>query len=226
MAIESKRTLFVIIGIVLLVTLGGQYENMLPLFYYLLQTMAVVSLLYGGYLWTRIKNIHWGWMFTMLIWPIGLTTLFLIRGNQQMVYKNYVQDPKEMATVDYIQLAGIAKTLNRDGNYKKTIELLTPYVNYNDNRCELLYNELAIAYGKLGSQKNRLKYWSYAYEFHKKAYHINQNNPVNIFNLAMAATWLKKYYEAEELFKRYLESGHHRERQLAIELLDEIRTAR
>lgn len=42
----------------------------------------------------------------------------------------------------------------------------------------------------------------------------------------MAATWLKKYSEAEELLMKYIESGHLRERQLAIELLDEIRATR
>lgn len=78
------------------------------------------------------------------------------RDNQHMYYYNSKQGPGEEAAFNYKELASMAETLNMRGKYKKTIELLSPYINHYDNICESFFNELAIAYGKLGSQKHNL----------------------------------------------------------------------
>ena len=120
---------------------------------------------------------------------------------------------------NYQQLALRAEQMNINGDYQDAIKLLEPYVNEEENNNTSFFNELGIAYGKRGAQLQDVSLWRKAYNCHKKSYILDSNEPMYMFNLAMAATWLENYEEAKELFKKYIESGHQKERNLAKDLL-------
>ena len=124
--------------------------------------------------------------------------------------------------VDYQQLALRAEQLNIQGNYCAVVKLLEPYAKRPNNKNTSFFNELGIAYGKIGSQLQDTAFWQKAYDCHKNAYRLDSNEPMYMFNLAMAATWIGHYGEAKELFTKYLESGHRRERELAIDILKKL----
>lgn len=77
MSVRTQRTIFVVLGILLLFFLGGLdigfWEGLA------LSAIEVFLLLYGGYLWAKVKGRHWAWMLTMLFWPVGVLTLFLLK---------------------------------------------------------------------------------------------------------------------------------------------------
>ena len=120
---------------------------------------------------------------------------------------------------DYQELALSAEQLNIRGDYRAVVELLEPYVGNINNKNTSFFNELGIAYGKIGSQLQDVAFWYKAYDCHKKAYDLDSNEPIYMFNLAIAATWIEHYEEAQELTAKYLESGHRKERKLAKDLL-------
>jgi len=103
MSIPTQRTIFVIIGIVLSIYIGGLAEHYIgglaeqyigglteqyigglaeqpsSWHYLILESIVSLFLLYGGYLWAKLKGRHWAWMFTMLIWPLGVLTFEILR---------------------------------------------------------------------------------------------------------------------------------------------------
>lgn len=127
-----------------------------------------------------------------------------------------------MSSLDYQQLALRAEQMNIRGDYRGVLELLEPYVGEPDNNNTSFFNELGIAYGKIGSQLQDAAFWHKAYDCHKDAYRQDSNEPIYIFNLAMAAAWIKNYDEAKELFKEYLDSNHKKRCKLATDMLREL----
>lgn len=124
--------------------------------------------------------------------------------------------------VDYQQLALRAEQLNIQGNYRAVVKLLEPYAKRPNNKNTSFFNELGIAYGKIGSQLQDTAFWQKAYDCHTNAYRLDSNEPMYMFNLAMAAIWIGHYGEAKELLTKYLGSGHKRKRELAIDILKKI----
>lgn len=123
---------------------------------------------------------------------------------------------------DYQELALRAEQLNIRGDYRAVVDLLKPHTGDIDNENTSFFNELGIAYGKIGAQLQDIAFWHKAYDCHKKAYDLDSNEPIYMFNLAMAATWIEHYEEAQKLTTKYLESGHGRERKLAKDLLEKL----
>ena len=54
------------------------YQDPTPYFWYL-YIWAIVFILTGCYIWTRLKNRHWAWMFFGLVAPIGLIPLWKMK---------------------------------------------------------------------------------------------------------------------------------------------------
>lgn len=82
MSMPTQRTVFVIVGIVMLICLVGLEDYLFTLWswdYLILQSISAFSILYGGYLWAKVKGRHWAWMFTMLFWPLGLLVLLILK---------------------------------------------------------------------------------------------------------------------------------------------------
>ena len=124
---------------------------------------------------------------------------------------------------DYQELALRAEQLNIRGDYRAVVEMLELYAGDMDNENTSFFNELGIAYGKLGVQFQDIAFWRKAYDRHKKAYDLDNNEPIYMFNLAMAATWIEHYEDARKLTTKYPESGHERERKLAKDLLEKLK---
>ena len=124
---------------------------------------------------------------------------------------------------DYQVHALRAEQLNTQGDHQAVIELLEPYAEDSDNENTSFFNELGIAYGKIGAQLQDVVFWCKAYDSHKRAHDLDNKEPIYMFNLAMAATWLERYEEAKDLTTRYIQSGHARERKLAKELLKKLK---
>lgn len=120
---------------------------------------------------------------------------------------------------NYQQLALKAEQMNINGDHQGVIELLEPYANEEENNNMSFFNELGVVYGKHGTQPKDISLWRKAYDCHKKSYLFDSNKPMYMFNLAMVATWLENYEEAKKLFKKYVESGHQREHDLAKDVL-------
>jgi len=125
--------------------------------------------------------------------------------------------------VNYQAMAFTAEALNNKGKHQNAINLLLPDVEHPDNQNTSFFNELGIAYGKIGSKTNDRSYREKAYDYHKKAYDLDNNEPIYMLNLAMSATWIERYEEAKELMQKYLESGHARERKLAKDILKKLK---
>jgi len=236
MSIKTQRTVFLIIGVVMLIYIGILVKQLSFLGYLVLQSIDAFFLFYGAYLWTRLKRRHWAWIFTMIFWPLGVLILFLLKESKKND-DNQVSHPKTdpEGTIkrpledklqgggqferDYQQLAFRAEQMNIRGDYQGVIELLEPYAGKPDNDNTNLFNELGVAYGKIGSQLQDTVLWHKAYDCHKRAYLLDSNEAIYMFNLAMAATWIGNYGEAKELFKKYLKSGHRKDRELASDIL-------
>jgi len=120
---------------------------------------------------------------------------------------------------NYQQFALRAEQMNINGDHQSVIELLEPYANEEKNNNTSFFNELGIAYGKRGTQFQDVSLWRKAHDCHKKSYLSDSDEPIYMFNLAVADTWLENYEEAKELFRKYVESGHQKERDLAKDLL-------
>lgn len=80
-----RIAVFVIVGILL-----NFYSNTLNSLGYiswgtqlLFNGIGAGFLLYGGYLWAKLKGWHWAWMFTMLIFPVGILVLSLLKDRKQ-----------------------------------------------------------------------------------------------------------------------------------------------
>ena len=124
--------------------------------------------------------------------------------------------------LDYQQMAFTAEALNNQGRHQEAIQLLLPAAVQPDNQNTSFFNEIGIAYGKIGSKTNDLSYWVEAYKYHRKAYELDSAEPMYMFNLAMAASWLNKLDEALDLFKKYVATGHQRERKLALDAVKKL----
>ena len=240
MSIRTQRTVFLIIGIFMLIYIGGLAERLSFWHYLVLQSIDAFFLFYGAYLWTKLKNRHWAWIFTMIFWPVGLLVLSMLKesgtkDDDQAIQPGTdlggtIQRPSEdklkgggQFSGDYQQLALRAEQLNIRGDYRGVVELLEPYTGNPDNKNTSFFNELGIAYGKIGSQLQDTAFWHKAYDCHKNAYRLDSNEPIYMFNLAMAATWIENYEKAQELLIKYLESGHRKELQLAKNVLKKLK---
>jgi len=124
--------------------------------------------------------------------------------------------------LDYQQMAFVAEALNNQGRHQEAIQLLLPGAEQPDNQNTSFFNEMGIAYGNIGSKTKDLSYWVKAYKYHRKAYELDSAEPMYMFNLAMAASWLDKRDEALDLFKKYVASGHQRRRELARDLVKKL----
>jgi hypothetical protein len=133
-------------------------------------------------------------------------------------YQNIKKDAFE-----YQRLAIEAEHLNLIGEYRAAIKLLEPYAENENNNNPSFSNELGVAYGKVGSQFQDIALWHKAYYYHKKSFNTDSNQPIYMFNLAMAALWLEEYDEAYNLFTNYIESGHKNNRKLAKQMLRKLR---
>ncbi len=87
MSRRAQRTFFIIVGIVLTL-LNPAFERLEAFAYLTIGAIQLFSLLYGGYLWARLKNRHWGWMFTMCFWPLGLIVLILLKDKSEQLERN------------------------------------------------------------------------------------------------------------------------------------------
>ena len=88
MSIRAQRTVFVVVGILLTIyeAFGETgYVSISWNMVLILEWMGVGFLLYGGYLWTRIKNRHWVWMLTMLFFPVGIFVLSILKGKRDSI---------------------------------------------------------------------------------------------------------------------------------------------
>jgi len=130
---------------------------------------------------------------------------------------------KQQLSGDWQQIALRAEQLNIKGDYRGVLELLEPYIGNPSNKNTSFFNELGIAYGKIGSQLQGTAFWHKAYDCHKKAYRINRHEPIYMFNLGIAADWIKNYKEAEELLTKYIKSGDTRRLKMATDILTEIK---
>ncbi len=124
--------------------------------------------------------------------------------------------------LDYQQMAFTAEALNNQGRHQEVIQLLLPAAVQPDNQNTSFFNEIGIAYGKIGSKTNTPSHWIEAYKYHSKAYKLNSGEPMYMFNLAMAASWLNKLDEALVLFKKYVATGHKREHKLALDAVKKL----
>lgn len=220
--------------------IGGLAERLSFWDYLVLQSIDAFFLFYGAYLWTKLKRRHWAWIFTMIFWPVGVLVLSMLKesgipdddqasqprtdpgGTIQRPLEEKLQDAGPFAR-DYQEFALRAEQLNIRGDYRAVVDLLEPHAGNLDNKNTSFFNELGIAYGKIGSQLQDIAFWHKAYDFHKKPYHLDSNEPIYMFNLAMAATWIEHYEEAQELLTKYLESGYRKERELAQDLLEKLK---
>jgi tetratricopeptide (TPR) repeat protein len=123
---------------------------------------------------------------------------------------------------DFQQMVFTAEALNKQGSYQQVLDLLLPTAEHPDNQNASFFNELGIAYGKIGSKNNDISFWAEAYQYHCKAYELDSTEPMYMFNLAVAASWLDKKDEALLLFKKYLATGHKKERKLALDMVNEL----
>ena len=124
--------------------------------------------------------------------------------------------------LDYQQMAFTAEALNNQGRHQEVIQLLLPEAEQPDNQNASFFNEIGFAYGAIGSRTKDLSYWVEAYKYHRKAYELDSTEPMYMFNLAMAASWLNKLDEALDLFKKYVATGHKRERKLALDAVKKL----
>lgn len=130
--------------------------------------------------------------------------------------------PNEATPRDYQVLAKVSEQLNLQDKYWETIEFLRQYEVGNTIDNTSFWNELGIAYGKVGTKNKNKEYWRLAYDAHKKAYDLDPREPMYLFNLAFATSWLENLFESRELFENYLESGHTGRRDLAQEMINDI----
>ncbi len=124
--------------------------------------------------------------------------------------------------IDYQEMAFAAEALNNKGRHQEAIQLLLPDAEQPDNQNVSFFNELGIAYGKIGSKRNDLSCWGKAYKYNRRAYELDSAEPMYMFNLAMAASWLDKADEALDLFKKYLTTGDKRRRELALHAVKKL----
>jgi len=129
---------------------------------------------------------------------------------------DFVDNPE---SVDYQKLALRAEQLNIRGDHHEVLKLLEPYAKNLNNKNTSFFNELGIAYGKIGSQLQDTTWWHKAYDCHKMSYRLDSEEPIYMFNLALAASWIEDYGQAKELFTKYLESGDERQRELTKNIL-------
>ena len=88
MSKRIQRTVFVIVGIALTIYSGWgevEYVSVSWSTVLILEWMGVGFSLYGGYLWTRLKNRHWAWMLTMLFYPVGIFVLSILKGKRDSI---------------------------------------------------------------------------------------------------------------------------------------------
>ena len=73
---KTYRTAFIIIGIGLnfLTNHIGQGNSL----FWFCGAMSMILLLIGCYIWTKLKNRHWAFMFWGLLAPIGLLGISLL----------------------------------------------------------------------------------------------------------------------------------------------------
>jgi len=128
----------------------------------------------------------------------------------------------ERPKLDYQQMAFAAEALNNEGRHQEAIQLLLPEAEQPENQNTSFFNEIGIAYGNMGSKTNDLSYWVEAYKYHRKAYELDSTEPMYMFNLAMAASWLDKRDEALDLFKKYVATGHQRRQELALDAVKKL----
>ena len=237
---RALRTAFVLTGIVMLTYFGSMAERLLFWEYIALQCIAVFFLIFGAHLWTKLKGRHWAWSLTMIVWPIGVLVLSILKesGTDDDNHASQPQvapaDTTQRSLGEKLQGAGSfvrdcqelalrAEQLNIRGDHRAVVELLEPHAEVAENDNTSYFNELGIAYGKIGSQPEDSAYWHKAYACHRKAHDLDRNEPIYMFNLAMAATWIERYKEAQELLTKYLESGHRKEHELAKDLLMKLK---
>lgn len=143
-------------------------------------------------------------------------------GFYESMVKSLPPTPNEVTSHDYQVLAKVSEQLNLQDKYWETIEFLQQYEVENKIDNASFWNELGVAYGKAGTKKKNKEYWRLAYDAHKKAYDLDPIEPIYLFNLAFAASWLEKLFESRELFENYLKSGHTGRRNLAQEMINDI----
>ena len=72
-----------------LATIGGiDYicqDPITPVYYWFLYLLAIASVMTGCYIWTRLKNRHWAFMFWGIAAPIGLLGISLIEDRTELV---------------------------------------------------------------------------------------------------------------------------------------------
>ena len=132
-------------------------------------------------------------------------------------------EDKQHLSGDWQQLVLRAEQLNIQGDYQGVLELLEPYTGNPNNKNTSFFNELGIAYGKIGRRCHSNVFWHKAYDCHKKAYRLARFEPIYMFNLGLAASWIKNYKEAEELLTKYIRSGDTRRLKMATDILAEIK---
>ena len=131
-------------------------------------------------------------------------------------------NPANVNSNEYQVLAKVGEQLNLRAKYWETIEFLEQYKSMNTIDNTSFWNELGFAYGRIGKKKKNKGYWQLAYDAHKKAYDLDSAEPMYIFNLALAASWLDDLLESRKLFELYIENGHTEGRDVAQKMISDI----
>ncbi len=151
-----------------------------------------------------------------------LQRLAFAKGFYESMIGSLPPSPDKATSHDYQVLAKVSEQLNLQDKYWETIEFLRQYEAGNTIDNTSFWNELGVAYGKVGAKNRNKEYWRLAYDAHKKAYDLDPREPIYLFNLAFTASWMENLFESRELFEGYLESGHTERRDLAQEMIDDI----
>ncbi len=156
-----------------------------------------------------IKGIKHG---AMMSW---LEDFYYKEVGRKLPNSNYVTDE------DYELLGITATKLNMQSRHEDVLGLLQPYV-HDDIKSTHFWNELGMAYCKVGRKQRNNYMLMEAYFAHMNAYVLDSSIPMYIFNLAVAAHWVDKNEEALNYYKKYIDTGDIQGKQFAIEMISEL----
>ena len=86
---SALRTLFVILGMFVLMTANGAVQNSIVYGlgpspeHFVLGSISVALSLYGYYLWATLKGRHWAWMFLALAAPITVVPIAILKDRKR-----------------------------------------------------------------------------------------------------------------------------------------------
>jgi hypothetical protein len=167
----------------------------------------------------------------MKVVKMGLSDM--IRGIKQGAMMSWLEDfyykevgrklpnPNYATDEDYDLLGVAATKLNMRSRHDDVLGLLQPYVNDNIKSTHF-WNELGMAYCKVGRKKRNMSMLMEAYFAHMNAYVLNSSVPIYMFNLAVAAHWVGRKDEALNYYRKYIDTGDVQGKQFALEMISDL----